>query len=72
MKAALFVPCYVDAVFPEVAIATLELLERLGFEVAYPMNQTCCGQPMANTAPTWKLKTKCMQPKHCGTACRFR
>ena len=36
MKVALFVPCYVDAFFPEVAIATLELLERLGVEVDYP------------------------------------
>src|SRR5438093_392651 len=33
MKVALFVPCYVDAFFPEVGIATLELLERLGCEV---------------------------------------
>ena len=49
MKVALFVPCYVDAVFPEVGIATLELLERFGVEVAYPLNQTCCGQPMANS-----------------------
>jgi L-lactate dehydrogenase complex protein LldE len=49
VKAALFVPCYVDAFFPEVAIATLELLERLGVEVAYPLDQTCCGQPMANS-----------------------
>lgn len=49
MKAALFVPCYVDALFPEVAIATLELLERLGVEVEYPLEQTCCGQPMANS-----------------------
>jgi L-lactate dehydrogenase complex protein LldE len=49
MKAALFVPCYVDAFFPEVAIATLELLERLGVEVAYPLDQTCCAQPMANS-----------------------
>ena len=48
MKVALFIPCYVDAVFPEVGIATLELLERLGVEVAYPLDQTCCGQPMAN------------------------
>jgi len=30
MKVALFVPCYIDAVFPEVGIATLELLEKLG------------------------------------------
>ncbi|MEO5676840.1 MAG: (Fe-S)-binding protein [Usitatibacter sp.] len=49
MKAALFIPCYVDALFPEVAIATLELLERLGVEVDYPLDQTCCGQPMANS-----------------------
>ena len=49
MKAALFIPCYVDAFFPEVGIATLELLERLGVEVDYPLEQTCCGQPMANS-----------------------
>jgi L-lactate dehydrogenase complex protein LldE len=48
MKVALFVPCYIDAFFPEVGIATLELLERLGCEVVYPLDQTCCGQPMAN------------------------
>jgi L-lactate dehydrogenase complex protein LldE len=34
--------------FPEVGIATLELLERFGHEVVYPHDQTCCGQPMAN------------------------
>ena len=49
MKVALFVPCYVDAFFPEVGIATLELLERLGCEVDFPLAQTCCGQPMANS-----------------------
>jgi L-lactate dehydrogenase complex protein LldE len=49
MKVGLFVPCYVDAFFPEVAIATLELLERLGCDVHYPLEQTCCGQPLANS-----------------------
>jgi len=49
MKVALFIPCYVDAFFPEVGIAALELLERFGLEVAYPLDQTCCGQPMANS-----------------------
>jgi L-lactate dehydrogenase complex protein LldE len=49
MKVALFMPCYVDAFFPEVGIATLELLERFDIEVAYPLDQTCCGQPMANS-----------------------
>ena len=49
MRVGLFVPCYVDAFEPEVGIATLELLERLGCTVEYPFDQTCCGQPMANT-----------------------
>jgi L-lactate dehydrogenase complex protein LldE len=49
MRIALFVPCFIDAFFPEVGIATLELLERLGHEVVYPRDQTCCGQPMANS-----------------------
>ena len=49
MKVALFVPCYIDAFFPEVGVATLELLERLDIEVVYPLDQTCCAQPMANS-----------------------
>ncbi len=49
MKVALFVPCFIDAFYPEVAVATLELLERLGVDVDYPEQQTCCGQPMANS-----------------------
>lgn len=49
MIVALFVPCYVDQFYPQVAIATLELLEKFGVEVVYPPNQTCCGQPMANS-----------------------
>ena len=49
MKVGLFIPCYVDQFYPQVAIATLQLLEKLGVEVGYPLNQTCCGQPMANS-----------------------
>jgi L-lactate dehydrogenase complex protein LldE len=49
MPVALFVPCYIDQFYPDVAIATLELLEQLGVQVDYPAGQTCCGQPMANT-----------------------
>ncbi|TWU33798.1 (Fe-S)-binding protein [Novipirellula artificiosorum] len=52
MTVALFVPCYLDQFYPEVAIATLELLERLGVDVVFPPEQTCCGQPMANTGCT--------------------
>ena len=50
MRVGLFIPCYIDAFFPHVGIATLELLERVGHKVVYPRDQTCCGQPMANLA----------------------
>lgn len=49
MKIGLFIPCYVDQFYPQVAIATLQLLEKLGLDVDYPLQQTCCGQPMANS-----------------------
>jgi L-lactate dehydrogenase complex protein LldE len=48
MKVALFIPCYVNALFPEAGIATHRLLQHLGIEAGYPARQTCCGQPMAN------------------------
>ena len=48
MKVGLFIPCYIDQFYPRVAVATLELLEKAGCTVDYPLQQTCCGQPMAN------------------------
>ena len=48
MKIGLFIPCYVDVVYPPVGVATYKLLKHLGLDVTYPLNQTCCGQPMAN------------------------
>jgi L-lactate dehydrogenase complex protein LldE len=49
MRVGLFVPCYVDQFYPDVALATVEVLERYGVEIDFPRQQTCCGQPMANT-----------------------
>lgn len=49
MKVALFIPCYIDQFYPQVGIATLQLLEKLGCNVSFPLQQTCCGQPMANS-----------------------
>lgn len=49
MKIGLFIPCYIDQFYPQVGIATLELLEKLGCNVTFPLEQTCCGQPMANS-----------------------
>jgi L-lactate dehydrogenase complex protein LldE len=49
LKIGLFMPCYIDLIYPKAGIATLELLERFGLNVEYPLNQTCCGQPMSNS-----------------------
>ena len=49
MRVGLFIPCYVDQLYPQVGIAALHLLEKYGCEVDYPADQTCCGQPMANS-----------------------
>lgn len=48
MRVALFVPCFVDVLKPEVAVAVCRVLSRLGHEVIYPEGQTCCGQPALN------------------------
>jgi L-lactate dehydrogenase complex protein LldE len=49
MDVALFVPCYIDQLYPRVGLATAGLLERQGVRVHFPEAQTCCGQPMANS-----------------------
>ena len=67
VKLGLFIPCYIDAFFPEVGVATLELLEKLGCSVEYPLEQICCGQPMSNSgyqddaAATEALFVRCFQ-----------
>src|SRR5579864_1628185 len=48
MNVALFVPCYVDLLYPQVGKAVVRLLRRLGIPFDYPMEQTCCGQPAFN------------------------
>jgi L-lactate dehydrogenase complex protein LldE len=49
MRVALFVPCYVDQFYPQVGIASLQLLAKLGVKAEFPAQQTCCGQPLANS-----------------------
>lgn len=46
--AQLFVTCLVDAFFPDVGRAVVEVLERQGYTVEFPFDQTCCGQPAFN------------------------
>jgi L-lactate dehydrogenase complex protein LldE len=49
VRIALFLTCLGDALQPEVGRATVTLLERLGHEVVFPTDQTCCGQMHINT-----------------------
>ena len=49
MKVALFITCLADGLVPEVAKATVRVLERLGVTVDVPLGQTCCGQMHVNT-----------------------
>ena len=49
MRIAVFATCLVEAAFPQAAIATVRLLERLGHEVDVPAGQACCGQMHVNT-----------------------
>ncbi len=51
-RVGLFIPCYIDQIYPDVGLATCDVLERFGCEVDFPKDQTCCGQPMANTGCT--------------------
>ena len=45
---ALFVPCFVDVLYPSAGKAVVTLFERLGVRLEYPSDQTCCGQPAFN------------------------
>lgn len=49
MRVSLFITCFNDTLFPETGRATVRLLERLGHEVDFPLEQTCCGQMHFNT-----------------------
>jgi L-lactate dehydrogenase complex protein LldE len=49
VRIALFVTCLGDTLFPEAAKATVQVLERLGHEVVFPEEQTCCGQMHVNS-----------------------
>ncbi len=52
-KVNLFVPCFIDQFFPDIAEATVKILKKLGFEILLPRKQTCCGQPAFNSG-YWK------------------
>ena len=49
MTVTLFIPCFMDALFPRAGISMVEILERLGHTVVCPEEIACCGQPPFNS-----------------------
>ena len=49
MRVSLFIPCFIETLFPRVGMAMVRVLERLGHTVDFPEAQTCCGQPPFNS-----------------------
>src|SRR5439155_21836753 len=48
MRVTLFIPCFVDLIFPQVGISMVRILERLGHTIDFPDELGCCGQPAFN------------------------
>ena len=48
IKASLFVTCIIDQLYPQVGVSVVRVLRRLGVQVDFPSEQTCCGQPLYN------------------------
>lgn len=48
MKVQLFIPCFVDQLFPQTGMNMVKVLEKLGCDIQYNTDQTCCGQPAYN------------------------
>jgi L-lactate dehydrogenase complex protein LldE len=57
MKVSLFITCLVDQFFPEAGMSVVTVLRRLGVEVEFPVEQTCCGQPAFNSGFTDEART---------------
>jgi len=53
MDIQLFIPCYIDQLYPETGFNTVKILEKAGCTVHYNPEQTCCGQPAFNSG-YWK------------------
>jgi L-lactate dehydrogenase complex protein LldE len=49
MNIQLFIPCYIDQLYPQTAFNTIKILEKSGCKVHYNPRQTCCGQPAFNS-----------------------
>lgn len=59
MNVQLFVPCFIDQLYPQVAFNTIKVLEKAGCTVKYNEQQTCCGQPAFNAGFWSESKDVC-------------
>lgn len=59
MNVSIFIPCFVDQLYPQTAFNMVKVLEKAGCSVSYNANQTCCGQPAFNAGFWEESKTVC-------------
>ncbi len=57
MTVDLFIPCFIDQLYPETAFNVVKLLKKAGIDVKYNPEQTCCGQPAYNSGYWQETKT---------------
>ena len=55
----IFIPCFVDQLYPQTAVNMVKLLEKVGCAVNYNVEQTCCGQPAFNAGFWGEAKEVC-------------
>ena len=56
-KADLFVTCIIDQLYPQVGVSVVRVLRRLGVDLSFQEDQTCCGQPLYNAGYSKKART---------------
>ena len=61
MDVHLFIPCFIDQLYPNVGFSMIKILEKVGCKVIYNPNQTCCGQPAFNAGFRGEAKEVCVK-----------
>lgn len=59
MKVQVFIPCFIDQLYPDTAFNMIKVLEKAGCKVSYNTSQTCCGQPAFNAGFWNESKSVC-------------
>lgn len=61
MKVQIFIPCFIDQLYPQTAFNMVKLLEKAGCDIEYNTEQTCCGQPAFNAGYRDDAKAVCQK-----------